>query len=248
MLSSEQLPPTRYDLRFSIAGIPVLVHPSFWLFALIFGASGDVLLLPIWILAVFLSIFVHELGHALAFRRYGQRSQIVLHFAGGVTVPEPVRWGGGMANVSLTANQHTFISLAGPGMGFLFAAVVTGIVLGVGGRVAIGWLGFIPLSFSAALPFGGRVLAALIQMLLSVTVFWGLINLMPVYPLDGGNVARNIFIQADPVDGIRKSLWLSMIVGGVIVVFGIVFLHSLFIVLLFGLLALQSYKSLQHRF
>ena len=248
MFLFQQLPPTRYDLRFSIAAIPVSVHPSFWLIALLFGASGDILLLPIWVLVVFVSILIHELGHALAFRRYGQRSQIVLHFAGGLTIPEPVYWGGGYANVGLTANQQIFISLAGPGAGFLFAAVVIGIVVGLGGSVGISRLLGIPLPLSAALPFGGVVVNALIGMLLWVNIFWGLINLAPVYPLDGGSVTRNVLVQTDPIDGIRKSLWISVIAGGMVALIGLIFFRSLFIALLFGLLAFQSYQSLQGRY
>jgi Zn-dependent protease len=248
MFLFQELPPTRYDLRFSIAGIPVRVHPSFWLIALLFGASGDVLLLPIWVLVVFVSILIHEFGHALAFRRHGQRSQIVLHFAGGLTIPEPVYWGGGYANVGLTANQQIFISLAGPGAGFLFAAVVIGIVVGLGGSVGISRLLGIPLPLSAALPFGGVVVNALIGMLLWVNIFWGLINLAPVYPLDGGSVTRNVLIQTDPVDGIRKSLWISVIAGGILALIGLIFFRSLFIALLFALLAFQSYQSLQGRY
>ncbi|HET9912168.1 MAG TPA: site-2 protease family protein [Anaerolineales bacterium] len=249
MFLFQQLPPTRYDLRFSIAAIPVSVHPSFWLIALLFGASGDILLLPIWVLVVFVSILFHELGHALAFRRYGQRSQIVLHFAGGLTIPEPVYWGGGYANVGLTANQQIFISLAGPGSGFLFAALVIAIVIMAGGSVGINLLlGFIPLPLSAALPFGGRVLTVLVTMLLWVNIFWGLINLAPVYPLDGGSVTRNVLIQVDPIDGVRKSLWISVIAGGIVAFIGLLFFRSLFIAFLFGLLAFQSYQSLQGRY
>src|SRR5688500_11126949 len=99
MMLFQQPPPTRYDLRFSIAWIPFSILPLFWLIALLLGSTGDILLVPIWFLVIFVSILVHELGHALAFRRYGQRSQIVLHFAGGLTIPEPVYWGRGIANV-----------------------------------------------------------------------------------------------------------------------------------------------------
>jgi stage IV sporulation protein FB len=249
MFLFQQPPPTRYDLRFSIADIPVRVHPLFWLIALLFASSGDLLLIPIWIGVIFVAILVHELGHALAFRRYGQRSQIVLHFAGGLTIPEPVNWGSGYANVGLTANQQIFISLAGPGAGFLLAALVLGIVFATGGSVGIIWLlGFIPLPLNVAMSFGGRIMTALVSALLWVTIFWGLINLVPVYPLDGGSVMRNIFVQADPVDGIRKSLWLSVIAGAVVALAGFFVFRSLFMALLFGFLAFQSYQSLQHRF
>lgn len=245
----QQLPPTRYDLRFSIAGIPVSVHPSFWLIAILFGASGNLLLLPIWVLVVFVSLLIHELGHALAFRRHGQSSRILLYFAGGLTIPEPTYWGSGYANVGLTANQQIFISLAGPGAGLLFAALVLGIVALLGGSIfTIRLLGFIPLPLNATVPLGGIVVAALISMLLWVNIFWGLINLMPVYPLDGGNVARNILVQTNPVDGVRKSLWLSVIAGAILALVGLFFFRSIFIGLLFALLAFQSYQALQYRF
>ena len=77
-------PPTRFDLRFSITGIPVRVHPLFWVIALLFGSSSNSIIgLLTWIVAIFVCILIHELGHAFAMRRYGQDSQIVLHLGGG---------------------------------------------------------------------------------------------------------------------------------------------------------------------
>jgi len=249
MLLFQPPPPTRYDLNFSLAGIPVRVHPLFWLIAVLLGSSGDILLLPIWVLVIFVSILVHELGHALAFRRYGQRSQIVLHFAGGLTIPEPVYWGGGLANVGLTPNQQIFISLAGPGAGFTLAALVIVVVVVTGGSViTTRLLGLIPLPLNALMPFGGRILNVLVSMLLWVNVFWGLINLVPVYPLDGGSITRNVLLQTDPIDGVRKSLWVSVVAGVLVALLGLFFLRSIYMALLFGFLAFQSYQSLQSRF
>lgn len=249
MLLFQPPPPTRYDIRFSVAGVPVSVHPLFWLIALLLGSSADLVLIPIWIIVIFVSILVHELGHALAFRRYGQRSRIVLHFAGGLTIPEPVYWGSGYANVGLSPNQQIFISLAGPVAGFLLAALIIFIVTVMGGSVISTRLfGFLPLPLNALLPFGGRILSVMISMLLWVNVFWGLINLVPVYPLDGGSVTRNVFVQVDPIDGVRKSLWISVIAGGLVALAGFIFLRSIFMALLFGLLAFQSYQALQRRF
>src|SRR5689334_25386966 len=98
-------PPTRFDLNFSILGIPVRVHPLFWLISILFGGAANGLLgILIWVVAVFISILIHELGHALAMRRYGQGSQIILHLAGGLTVPQSMAWGNSYANVAMTAN------------------------------------------------------------------------------------------------------------------------------------------------
>jgi len=249
MFLFQQPPATRYDLQFSIAGIPVRVHPLFWLVALLLGSTGDLLMLPIWVIVLFISILIHELGHAFAFRRYGQRSQIVLHFAGGLTIPEPVAWGSGWANVALSRGQEIFIALAGPFAGFLFAVLIILIVTVSGGSVATIWLfGFIPLPLSAVIPFGGRVVGGLITLLLWVNVFWGLINLMPVQPLDGGNVARNVFIIYDPFDGMRKALWLSVITAGLLALVGLIVLRSIYMAFLFGFLAYQSYQSIQGRY
>lgn len=245
-----QIPPaTRFDLQFSLFGIPIRVHPLFWLIALLLGSSGSPLQIVIWVLVVFVSVVVHELGHALAFRNYGQRSYIVLHMGGGLTIPETSSWGGGLVNTGPSPMQQIIISLAGPFAGFLFAAVIiAGIVLS-GGAVALTWLfGFIPLPLSPILPVSNVVLSILVATLLWVNIFWGLINLLPVFPLDGGQVARNALIQYDPLDGARKSLWLSVIAGGLMAVVGLLVWHSVYMALLFAVLAFESYQQLSSRF
>ena len=75
---------TQYDLRFSVLGIPVRVHPTFWFIGLLLGsATPQLSLVAIWIGCLFLSILVHELGHALAARSFGWPPDIVLHGFGG---------------------------------------------------------------------------------------------------------------------------------------------------------------------
>jgi len=238
-------PPTQLDLNFSIAGIPVRVHPLFWLLSIIFGlGTGQIL---VWVFVVFFSILIHELGHAFAFRRYGQESYIVLHLMGGLTIPDSPHWGG--RNVSLSPNQQIFVSLAGPFAGFILAMLVVAGVFFSGGAISISlFLGIIPIPNLAYLPFGNNALYAFISMLLWVNVFWGLINLLPVFPLDGGQVARNVLIQYDPWDGARKSLWISTITGAIVAIAAYIFLGSFYMAFLFGVLAFQSYQALNSRF
>jgi Zn-dependent protease len=247
MLFFQPPTPTRYDLNFSLAGIPVRVHPLFWLLAALLGYTGGLLQLVIWIVAVFVCLLVHELGHALAYRSYGIPSSVILYWGGGLTVPESMRWGYGRADVALTPNRQVLISLAGPFAGFLLAGLILGGVAAAGGVVTVNWLArVIPLPV-AYLPLGGTVVNLTIGAFLWISIFWGVINLVPVYPLDGGSVARNLLIQADPLGGLRKSLWLSVIAGGLVAVLSLVLLRSIFIALLFGLLAFQSYQSLSGR-
>jgi Zn-dependent protease len=245
MLFFQPPPPTRYDLNFSLAGIPVRVHPLFWLIAIFIGLSaGTFIQLLIWVIVVFASILIHELGHSLAMRLYGQDSFIVLHMMGGLAVPQSSRWRSRDGNDS---TQQIVISLAGPVAGFLLAALVVAVVAGLGGSISVNWLlGFIPLP-TAFLPNGGLIGNSLISTLLWVNVFWGLINLVPVFPLDGGQVARHAFTKVDPWDGFRKSLWLSTISGTIVAIAGLLFFRSLFMALLFGLLAFQSYQTIKGR-
>ncbi|MBI5824806.1 MAG: hypothetical protein HZB18_12320 [Chloroflexi bacterium] len=239
-------PPTRFDLRFSIAGIPVRVHPLFWVIAILFGSSSNSIFnLLTWVIAIFVSILIHELGHAFAMRRYGQGSEIILHFAGGLTVPESIAWGGRYASVGITANQQIFISLAGPFAGFLFAGLVLAASVALGGILIPNFIfGFIPFPF-VLLPVGGEILNSFFMNLLWVNIFWGLVNLAPVYPLDGGNVTRYILIQTDPLNGVRTSLWVSVIAGAAVAFAGLVFLRSTYMAILFGLLAFQSFQTVQ---
>ena len=240
-------PPTQFDLRFSIAGVPVRVHPLFWLIVLLFGSTGALIQIPIWIFVVFISILFHELGHAMAFRFYGIHSQIILHGMGGLTVPEATPWGTSWANVSPSPKQEIIISLAGPFSGFLFAVITMAVVFFTGGTLHTSMLfGFIPLPLTAT--FNWQILSIFVTMLLYVNIFWGMFNLLPVFPLDGGQVTRNILIQYDPYGGTRKSLWVSVISGVVIALVGWLLMGSIYIALLFGILAFQSYQLLQSRF
>ncbi len=239
-------PPTRFDLRFSVAGIPVRVHPLFWLIAILFGSSsGNIVSILSWVVAIFVSILIHELGHAFAMRRYGQGSQIILHFAGGLTVPESIAWGGGYASVATTPNQQIFISLAGPFSGFIFAGTILAVSATLGGTIVPNYIfGFIPFPL-VMFPTGWEIVGSFFINLLWVNIFWGFINLMPVNPLDGGTVTRYILIQTDPMNGVRTSLWISVIAGAAVAIAGLVFLRSTYMAILFGLLAFQSYQALQ---
>lgn len=239
-------PPTRFDLNFSIAGIPVRVHPLFWLIALLLGSSSrSIYGILIWLVVIFVSILIHELGHAFAFRRFGQPSHIILHLSGGLTVPESLPWGSGYATVRLSPNQHIFVSLAGPVAGFALAglAIVAGLALG--GYIAPASLfGIIPFPM-IQFPGGDALLNQFFISFLWVNIFWGLINLLPVIPLDGGHVMQNIMIQRDPWNGMRTALWISVVTGGLAAIFGIVVLDSIYMAFLFGLLAFQSFQLLQ---
>jgi len=236
-------PPTRYDWYFAIGRIPVRVHPWFWLMTILLGASlRDPVYILIWVIVVFVSILVHELGHALVMQWYGRPASIVLHLLGGTTVAEP-----GLVSLGRTLTpprpiQEILIPFAGPLAGFLLAGLVL-----LGARLAGGQIRFLP-AFAGIpwpyviLPAHSPLPATTIDMVLWVNLFWGLINLMPVYPLDGGVIAHHILLQRDPQQGMRRFLGLSFVTAVVVALAGLLLLHSTYLCVFFGLLAFQSYR------
>ncbi len=241
-------PQTQYDLNFSILGFPVRVHPFFWLAAFILGsrgASGEDagLLLLIWVVALFVSILVHELGHSLMMRRFGISSHIVLHMMGGLAIPDSFGFGA-RSNDSRTS---ILISFAGPAAGFLFAALIVLVILATGGRFQIDPSHFPFYRFALNVAPGPEInpWEQLTHALLYINIFWGLVNLLPVYPLDGGQIARTVMIDQDPGRGAINSLWLSVFAGAGMAVVGYAVLHSFFVLIMFGMLAAQSYMAIQ---
>ena len=69
--------------------------------------------------------------------------------------------------------------------------------------------------------------------------------MLPVTPLDGGNIARTLLVRSDPWNGARNALRLSVAAGAVCAVAGLILLGNPFVALLFGFLAFQSYQLLQ---
>jgi stage IV sporulation protein FB len=182
--------PTPYDVRWRMFGTHIRVHPLFWVISAVF--SYDLLQLGIqWLLlgmlCIFLSILLHEFGHVFASRCFGVNSHIVLWAFGGLAIPdsrEPKRW------------QRIIVFAAGPGIQLLL------------------WLGLyflqpyiMPLVLDGTLPAGVYVI---FLFLMFINLYWALLNLVPIWPLDGGQISREVFTYFSRDNGIRLSLHLSM--------------------------------------
>ena len=251
-------PPSNGDLHFRIADIPVRVHPFFWLISFLSGMAGkrpDPVFVLMWVVVVTVSILIHELGHAFMQRRFGGRPRIVLHGFGGLAI---------CGDCDRTPRSQILISLAGPGAGFLVAAVVM-LFLAIRSQHLL----FVPFwqdieSYRGVFGddlmqgtymlmgtlwysgFSSDVAANLVNMLLWINLFWGLVNLLPVYPLDGGQVAREVLtLGHDSHAGLLFSMKLSMGVAVAMAVLGLAVMHSTFMAILFGLLAYNNYQIWQ---
>jgi len=229
---------TPLDLNLQLFGIPVRVHPFFWLMAAFLGAQGrNARELLIWVVAVFVGVLIHELGHAAAMRSFGLWPWITLFGLGGLTSVNPslvYRSRGGSARAQI------LISLAGPLAGFLLAGLILLSVRLVGRPLRFDWHSLIP---NVDLP--SPVLTELLWDLLAVCIYWGILNLMPIYPLDGGQIAREILVAFSPQRGIVVSLVISTVAAGILAVVSIVLWKSMLTGVFFGYLAYSSYATLQ---
>ena len=193
-------------------------------------------LILIWVVVMFVSIFVHELGHTLMMRQFQVDSYIVLYSFGGLAVPTSYR------RNALPWTQQILISFAGPLAGFILAGIVIGIGYALGGTVFFNRLfGIIPIP-SVFLP-GSGIGNATISMLLWINIYWGLINLLPVIPLDGGRISQQLFVRFDPWNGADKCAVAVIYCG---CTHGCCGIHCLgqfvHVALMFGLLAIQSFQ------
>ncbi len=107
---------TPYDLRFHALGIPVRVHPLFWLgSALLAGNSNDLPLIVTWVACVFISILVHEYGHGLMAKAVDSSPSIR---------PLDGRWSLLQPDGPRVTLAETRCPALRPGAGFLLAVVV----------------------------------------------------------------------------------------------------------------------------
>lgn len=152
-----------------IFGIPIHVEPSF-LFVGAFLASSRIsqpIFLIEWLIVLFISVLFHELGHATAIRFLGLQPEIFLHSMGGLT-----RWRDDEKQIS--PFQNILISLSGPAAGFAFGGAV-----------------FLVKTLSPD-SFGSEFANQTYEDLLWVNLGWGALNLLPILPLDGGNVVASL--------------------------------------------------------
>ncbi|MFG0265841.1 MAG: site-2 protease family protein [Rhodopirellula sp. JB055] len=251
-----------YDVHFQLFGFPIRIAWTFWLGAVVFGfylvdgfdrmegSPGRLPLLLLWALCMLVSILIHELGHAFAFRHYGIESSLVLYHFGGLAVPRSTHNYGGFASSfsapRLSPAAELWIALAGPMAQLASAAVLVGAVKLMGHNVKAFAAMPYPLNSIPGVLEGTDIdslgMFALVTFYVWPSVMWAVLNLIPVFPLDGGRIMRSLVMMG----GGRTDtwLWISMIVGGACALYGFQS-QQLFLGILFLSLAVGNYQMMQ---
>ena len=168
-----------------LAGIDFRIHITFFLLLIWVGAAdiaaglevSDAAVSVLFILALFACVTLHELGHALAARRYGVATRdITLLPIGGIARLE---------RIPENPKQEFVIAIAGPLVNVAIAAVLYVVILvsGIG------------------VPEGGDfalVEAPFIMRLLTVNLALVFFNILPAFPMDGGRIVRSLLAMKLP--------------------------------------------------
>jgi Zn-dependent protease len=206
---------------FRFAGVDVYLHWWWFLVAVYeirggLGSYSSVVWNIVEYLCLFLIVLLHEFGHALACRQVGGRADQI------------VLWPlGGVAYVDPP-----------PRPGATLWSIAAGPLVNVA---------LMPILYLlAALPMGGSELHVLLQHVFEIDVVLLIFNILPIYPLDGGQILRSLLWF---VMGRARSLLVATILG-FIGVAGFIGLAVLKQSIWYGALALfmlmNCWSGLQH--
>ena len=216
-----------YDWRFQVFGFPVRVSWLFWAVSAALGYGHAMSLqgayrgmqvnlgaiLAIWVIVTFISILVHELGHGLAFRFFGIRCDIVLYHMGGLAIPGAgMIWGRNGRRTQLSHRDQIIISGAGPAIQLLLGAFVGIVAILCGIYVPeFNWLAdYLRLDVGTPRnPFA----CAFVRFMVTSSIWWAMINLLPIYPLDGGHIAQHLIGIYRRTSGLMEAHAVSAAVG-----------------------------------
>ena len=207
-------------VEFSIFGIRVRVEPFFWVFLALIGGGFQALAsnspeaylgVALFVLAGFVSILIHELGHALMIKKFGLPTEIVLTtFGGYASYPAGI----------LTRRKSFVVTAAGP----LLQLVCGGIVF---------------VALISAPPLGGK-LHLFFHYFVVVSIFWAVLNCLPIYPMDGGQMLGAILGPRRAKALYMTGMTTAGIMGMIALAFG-----SILLMVFMGLFAFQNYQLYQ---
>lgn len=160
-------------LKFRVAGIPITIDWTFPVVMVVFGLAAGLGLADTgwWLLIVLISVLWHELGHATALAAYGRRSRIVIHSVFGLTVSDD--------GPELRDTDSIVVSLAGPLAGAALGAVLLVV-------------------HAQDVAAAGSTWEFVLSRLVWINLGWGLLNLLPIMPLDGGHVLQRVVHMISP--------------------------------------------------
>jgi Zn-dependent protease len=211
------------SLTFRLLGFPITIGVAFPIVLLILGYISRLegVELVVWVAFGTFAITVHELGHALAFRRFGLESSIRFWSLGGLAIPNDQA-----AAAVLPDRQWLVVSLAGPAVGLV--------------------LGTIGLALQGVVAGQAHEVRSAVGIWTFVNLGWGIFNLLPITGLDGGSAVAHLLMLALGERGRAFALAASMVFSAVVAVVALAndYAFVAVIAVLFGLANPYQYRLL----
>jgi stage IV sporulation protein FB len=203
---------------FTLGGIPVFASPFYVLLLLMFARGGSLLQGVVWALCITLSLLVHEFGHALVAKHLRHDPSIMLHGFGGLTSRS--RSGRDVEEAAIVAT--------GPAAGLALGLVVFG-----------AWQ--LLVAAGLATPLGANTAYALLY----PCITWNLLNLIPLWPLDGGQLFRiGLGRWLGPQRGVRITHVLSLLVVAGLALWAL-HAHSIYSLVILAMLGMQNIQAMR---
>lgn len=223
-------------IHFTLFGIPVYIRPSFWVVLAIFGgilntSSVNELIYPaLFVIAGFIAILSHEMGHALVGQKLGGGYQtILLELFGGMTHSQ---------GMQLTRGGRIIMILAGPLMTFLLGLICLLVTWQIISPVMIeNNMNIWNLVLMPELAFAISPKLLIFSYLIMIGEWWTILNLLPIYPLDGGQ------LMAQLIRSPKKVFMIGSIIAIFIALAGYIYLHSFFITAFMILFAYSNFRE-----
>ena len=168
--------------------IPIKIYPIFFIVVIgisLFNSQFQVFEASLWAVVICISLLVHEFGHALTAVAFGQRATIELVGFGGVTRRH---------GHAPTAFQEFLIVFNGPLAGFALCVLSYFLYVHWGNNLPVLFQDLLQISFYA-------------------NAFWTILNLLPVQPLDGGQLLRITLQGLFGLKGLKTALFLSFVIS-----------------------------------
>ncbi|RUL84328.1 site-2 protease family protein [Tautonia sociabilis] len=231
---------TPYDLRFSLLGVPIRVHPAFWLVGVILGFDqtdpGRTL---VWVAVLFVSILWHEMGHALASKGLGLRPSVLLYWMGGLCFSDRNR---------LPLPGRSAVILGGPAAGLVLGLVTAAVGFAGAGMTLTDDLALFGLgsgdSIAASWKIENEYLFSFYRSMLFFNFGWTLVNLLPIWFLDGGQFLAERLCRRRRFEGMRQTHIVGMITAGLVALWA-ASEQDMFLAIFFGLFAFNNFQQLQ---
>ena len=193
--------------------IPITINLSFFALVLFIAISNGSNFVGVatWTIVILISLFVHELGHAFTAIAFGHKVNIEFFTLGGITHKH---------GRPLALWKEILVNIAGPIASLLLYLIASFLLINIKGQ---------------------NFFTSAIHITMLVNIFWSIINLAPIIPLDGGILFKTIMENILGLKG-RKVYFIVSIISSIVLAIILVMNKAFLMSMLLFLFIFENYQ------